>query len=137
MRVQEKSGSFKLSGASFMTIGFFLSALFFPKNLSITSWLILIISDSLAAIVGIRIGTKVYNGKTIEGATAFLLSAILIGISCNIFIGYKTSFLVIVISSIITTAIEFYSQKLYLNDNLLIPFSYGFSTIIFNFILGI
>jgi dolichol kinase len=137
MRVQEESGSFRLSGASFMIAGFFLSGLLFPKNLAITAWLILIISDSLAAIVGIKIGTNLYNGKTMEGAIAFLSSAILIGIICHVFMGYKTSFLVIIISSIITAAIEFYSNKPYLNDNLLIPLTYGLSTIIFNFILGI
>ena len=137
MRTQEESGSFGLSGASFMIVGFFLSGLLFPKNLAITAWLVLIISDSLAAIVGVKIGTKLYNGKTMEGAIAFLSSAILIGIICHVFIGYKTSFLVIIISGLITTAIEFYANKPYLNDNLLIPLTYGLSTVIFNFILGV
>jgi len=137
MRTEEESGSFRLSGASFMMLGFFLSALFFSKGLAITAWLVLIVSDALAALVGVRIGTRMYNGKSMEGSTAFLISAILIGIIGHFFIGYNTSFLVIIISALITTAIEFYSWKFYMNDNLLIPVAYGFSTIIFNFILGI
>jgi dolichol kinase len=137
MRKPEKSGSFGLSGASFMITGFLISGLLFPKNLAITSWFILIISDALAAIVGIKIGTKIYNGKTLEGSSAFLSSAILISIICHIFIGYKTSFVVIIISSLATTTVEFYSNKPYFNDNLLIPITYGLSTIIFNFILGV
>lgn len=135
MRKSEESGSFKLSGASFMIVGFLFSAIFFSKGLAITSWLILIISDPLAALVGIKIGKKLSNGKSIEGAIAFLVSSIFISMLCYYFVRYNTGFSVIIISCIITTAIEFFSQKVNIDDNLSIPLVYCFSTELFRFIL--
>ncbi len=69
--------------------------------------------------------------KTLE------LKTIFISILVYVFIGYHTSFTVIIISSIVATISEFYSKELSINDNLLIPLSYCFSTIIFTFILSL
>ncbi|WP_341793234.1 MULTISPECIES: diacylglycerol/polyprenol kinase family protein [unclassified Rickettsia] len=135
MRSEEASGSFRLSGVSFMMLGFFVTALLFPKNLVICSWLILIISDCLAALVGIKIGEPLDNGKSIAGASAFLSSAVFISILVYFFIGYNTSFIVIIISSIAATAVEFYSKQIGVNDNLLIPLAYCLSTVIFSILL--
>ncbi|MCC8371200.1 MAG: SEC59/DGK1/VTE5 family protein [Rickettsia endosymbiont of Pseudomimeciton antennatum] len=137
MRPEERSGSFRLSGGSFMAIGFFLTALLFSKGLAISSWLILIIADCLAALVGTKIGKPLENGKSLEGSIAFLTSAIFISMLVYFFIGYHTSFTVIIISSVVTTIGEFYAKDLLINDNLLIPLTYCFSTIIFTFILGL
>lgn len=135
MRTSESNGTFALSGSSFMMLGFFLTALLFPKNLVICSWLILIISDCLAALVGTKIGDILNNGKSIAGSAAFLLSAIFISISVYFYLGYNTSFVIIIISSIATTAIEFYSKGLKINDNLSIPLTYCFSTAILSYII--
>ncbi|MCC8416565.1 MAG: SEC59/DGK1/VTE5 family protein [Rickettsia endosymbiont of Gnoriste bilineata] len=137
MRPEERSGLFRLSGGSFMAIGFFLTALLFSKGLAISSWLILIIADCLAALVGTKIGKPLENGKSLEGSIAFLTSAIFISMLVYFFIGYHTSFIVIIISSVITTIGEFYAKDLLINDNLLVPLTYCFSTIIFTFILGL
>jgi len=137
MRVEERSGLFRLSGSSYMVVGFFLTALLFSKGLAISSWCILIISDCLAALVGIKIGTKLNNGKSLEGSIAFLSSAILVSMIVYFFIGYSTSFTVIIISSIITTISEFYAKSLAIDDNLLIPLVYCLSTTILVFILNI
>ncbi|WP_425360421.1 MULTISPECIES: diacylglycerol/polyprenol kinase family protein [unclassified Candidatus Tisiphia] len=137
MRPEEQSGLFRLSGSSFMAIGFFLTALLFSKGLAISSWLILIIADCLAALVGTKIGKPLENGKSLEGSIAFLISAIFISMLVYFFIGYHTSFTVIIISSVVTAIGEFYAKDLLINDNLLIPLTYCFSTIIFTFILGL
>ncbi|MDN3030706.1 MAG: SEC59/DGK1/VTE5 family protein [Candidatus Tisiphia sp.] len=137
MRPEEQSGLFRLSGSSFMAIGFFLTALLFSKGLAISSWLILIIADCLAALVGTKIGKPLENGKSLEGSIAFLISTIFISMLVYFFIGYHTSFTVIIISSVVTTIGEFYAKDLLINDNLLIPLTYCFSTIIFTFILGL
>jgi len=136
IRPEEANGSFQLSGVSYMMAGFFLTALFFSKGLAITSWLIVIISDCLAALIGIKIGTPLENGKSLEGSVAFLSSAFFISILVYFFVGYNTTFLVIIISSIITTITEFYSKEFSIDDNLSIPVIYCFSTVIFNFVLG-
>lgn len=135
IRKNEESGTFKLSGASFMCIGFLFSALLFSKGLAITSWLVLIIADPLAALIGIKIGTPHISGKSLEGAFAFLSASIFVSIICYFFIGYDTSFMVIIISSSLTALGEFYSKKISIDDNLLIPITYCFSTIILNLIL--
>lgn len=135
MRADESNGSFALSGSSFMMLGFFLTALLFPKNLTICSWLILIVSDCLAALVGTKIGKSLNNGKSVAGSTAFLLSAIFISILVYFYLGFNTSFIIIIISSIATTAIEFYSKDLKVNDNLSIPLTYCFSTAILSYII--
>lgn len=135
MRNEESNGSFALSGSSFMILGFFLTALLFPKNLVICSWFILIISDCLAALVGTNIGNTLSNGKSLAGSAAFLASAIFISILVYFYLGYNTSFIIIIISSIVTTATEFYSKDLKMNDNLAIPLSYCLFTAILSYII--
>lgn len=135
IRPEEINGSMRLSGASFMVLGFFFSVLLFPKNLVICSWLILIISDCLAALVGIKMGDTLNNGKSLAGSVAFFVSAIFISLLTYVFIGYNTSFITIIASSSVTAAAEFYSKDIGINDNLLIPLVYCFSTIVFSFIL--
>lgn len=135
MRADESNGSFALSGSSFMMFGFFLTALLFSKNLVICSWLILIISDCLAALVGTKIGNSLNNGKSFAGSVAFLLSAIFISILAYFYLGFNTSFIIIIISSVATTAIEFYSKDLKINDNLSIPLTYCFFTAILSYII--
>ncbi|WP_419235039.1 hypothetical protein [Rickettsia endosymbiont of Nabis limbatus] len=135
MRADESNGSFALSSSSFMMLGFFLTALLFPKNLVICSWLILIISDCLAALVGTKIGNSLNNSKSFAGSVVFLLSAIFISILAYFYLGFNTSFIIIIISSVATTAIEFYSKDLKINDNLSIPLTYCFSTAILSYII--
>jgi dolichol kinase len=135
MRKKEESGSFTLSGASFMISGFFLTSLFFSKELVITSWFILIISDSVASLVGIKIGTPKISGKSIEGAIAFLSSAIFISILCYFYIRYNASFLSILISCLVTAMAELYSEKINIDDNLLIPITYCISISLLNLIM--
>ncbi|CEO16810.1 Cytidylyltransferase family protein [Rickettsia monacensis] len=135
IRLEENNSSFALSGISFMMLGFFLTALLFPKNLVICSWLILIISDCLAALVGVKIGNSLSNGKSVSGSVTFLASAIFISILGYFYLGYNTSFIIIIISCIGATAAEFYSKDLRINDNLSIPLSYCLSTAILSYIL--
>ncbi|XVN41120.1 MAG: SEC59/DGK1/VTE5 family protein [Rickettsia endosymbiont of Argas persicus] len=135
MRIEENNGTFALSGSSFMMVGFFLTALFFPKNLAICSWLILIISDCLAALIGTKIGDALDNGKSLAGSSAFLASTIFISIIVYFYLGFNTSFIIIIISSMATTAVEFYAKDLKINDNLLIPLTYCLSTAIFSYIV--
>ena len=135
MREAEQSGTFKLSGLSYMLAGLFLSALLFPKDLAIASWLVLIIADPVATLVGMKIGTKEFYGKTLEGSCAFLAAAIFISIMTYFFIGFNTSFFVIILSCLSTTALEFFAKKINVDDNLLIPLGYGLSTILLNFLI--
>lgn len=125
MREDEISGNFKLSGVSYMFLGFLISCLLFSKGVAISSFLVLIVSDTVAALVGKKIGTPTENGKSIEGSAAFAVSAMLIGMLSYTFHAYNTSFSSIIVASLITTAVEYYSNKIKINDNLSIPVTYG------------
>lgn len=135
LRGKEKIGSFTLSGASYMAVGFFITCLFFSKGLAIASWLILIISDSIAALVGIKYGKPFnsnYNNKTLAGSIAFFVSSLFISIVSYFFFVYQTSFLIIFFSSAAATLTEFYSSSIKIDDNLSIPLVYCLSTVVLN-----
>lgn len=134
LRQKERTGNYALSGASFMALGFFTSCLFFSKGLAITSWLILIISDCLAALIGMKIGTPLYNGKSLVGTGVFFGSSILISMLTYFFINYNTTFFVIILSSAFVAAVEFYSDQIKINDNFSIPVSYCLATFLLNWI---
>lgn len=135
MRLNEKSSELALSGSSYMALGFLITCLFFDKGLTITSWFILIISDFIASIFGIKFGSPLFNGKSYVGTIAFFVSAIFISIMSYFIIGYNTSFLIIIISSFFTTMAEFFAKQIKIDDNLSIPFVYSFCTTIFKYIL--
>lgn len=130
IRDTENNGKFTLSGASYMALGFLLTCLFFNKGLVINSWLVLIISDCIAAIVGLKYGSPLFNGKTMAGSISFFVSAIFISIMTYFTIGYSTTFFIIIISSLVTTIIEFFSSDIKINDNFAIPISYACTTTI-------
>ena len=125
MREDETSGNFKLSGVSYMFLGFFITCILFSKGVAISAFLVLIVSDTFAALVGKKIGKPMANGKSIEGSIAFGASAMLIGMLAYTFHTYGTSFSGIVIASIATTLVEYHSDKLNINDNLSIPVTFG------------
>lgn len=133
-RVEEKSGEFVLSGASYMAFGFLITCLLFSKGLAITSWLVLIVSDCIAAVLGMKFGSPLFNGKSYIGSASFFFSAMLISIMSYFVIGYNTSFSVIIISCLLCTVVEFFSDQINIDDNLSIPLTYALSTFIFGLI---
>jgi dolichol kinase len=75
LREKEK-GTFM--GSTYFLFASLLTLLLFPKPIAIASLLILILSDTAAALVGKWIGKLQVFGKTIEGSIAFLISSLLI-----------------------------------------------------------
>ncbi|HTK82105.1 MAG TPA: SEC59/DGK1/VTE5 family protein [Bacteroidota bacterium] len=68
----------RLNGATYVLISATVCVLVFPKLIAITSFIILIISDMMSALVGRRFGRHRFFEKSIEGSAAFFLSALLI-----------------------------------------------------------
>jgi dolichol kinase len=97
----------------------------FSKGTAISSFLVLIISDSAASIIGTQVGIPRANGKSIEGSVAFGGSAFLIGMLSYTFHAYSASFFSIIAASIITTLVEYHSGTYKVNDNIAIPITYG------------
>jgi dolichol kinase len=134
LREREASGTFVLSGTSYMMGGFLITALLFPKGIAITSWMVLIISDALAAIVGMRIGTATNHGKSIEGAVAFFISALVIGVLSYGFIPHHANFFALFLACLLTTAVEYYSFQIGFDDNFTIPVTFAATLALFGWI---
>ncbi len=65
------------TGATYVFLGSFVTVLLFPKPIAITSLLFLTLGDPTACLVGMSVGrTHISNKKTLEGAIAFLIIAI-------------------------------------------------------------
>jgi dolichol kinase len=108
-----------------MFLGFFITTVLFSKGTAISAFLVLIVADTAAAIVGKHVGKEYKYGKSIEGTSAFFLSAFLIGLLSYTMFDYGASFFTILIASIASSAVEFYSNKYNIDDNLAIPVTYG------------
>jgi dolichol kinase len=68
----------RLNGATYVLISATLAVIIFPKLIAVTAFMILIISDLTAALVGKRFGKHPFLGKSLEGSLAFFLSALLV-----------------------------------------------------------
>jgi dolichol kinase len=75
LREEESPG---LMGSTYFLFSTLLVILLFPKPIAIASLLILIFSDTAAALVGKGIGRIPIFSKTLEGSMAFFISSLLI-----------------------------------------------------------
>ena len=104
-----------LTGASWVVIGAALTTLIFNEKVAIIGLLVLCLSDSIAAIIGIKFGkTQLFN-KSLEGSAAFFLSAsfIIFSLSTELFI-------INLCAALAATSVELFSTARF-NDNLFIP----------------
>ena len=109
-----------LSGASWVFMGAGFTAYLFNEKVAVIALLIMSLSDSAAALIGIQYGTTRLFNKSLEGTLAFLLSTYLI-----IFLLSSASLMLLLIVSITATAIELLSTPKF-NDNILIPVATAF-----------
>ena len=107
-----------VTGASYYLLGCLIVVYFFQDiNIIISSLLIMSISDSFAALIGVKYGkTKIYGKKSLEGSFSFFVSTIII---LYMFMNDLSSFEYIYISLLITSVELFSFHKI--NDNLTIP----------------
>ena len=77
-RVLRDEEKHTLMGSTYFLLACAMVISLFPKTIAIASLLILILSDTCAALVGKGIGKVAIGRKTLEGSGAFLFSALLI-----------------------------------------------------------
>ncbi len=115
MRKEEEK---RLTGSSYFLLGCCLSIILFSKPVAITSILIMIVSDTLAAIVGRRFGrTKIFD-KTAEGSLSFFGSAVILVViipGVPLFAGF--------LGALAATVVE--ALPIGLDDNLAVPLVAG------------
>ena len=104
-----------LTGASWVVIGAAICTIIFSEKAAIIGLLVLAISDSIAAIIGIKFGkTQLFN-KSLEGSAAFFISAL-----CIVFLLSPAIFVINICAVFAATFVELFSTPRF-NDNLFIP----------------
>jgi len=114
-------------GAFWFYFGIGFSFLVFPIKIAMVSSLILILSDSLSTLIGLRFGShKLFGSKTIEGSFVFFLSSLIIssyiinpvsGLLCSFFATF---------AELVPEFFKNAKHKEIINDNILIPLASGF-----------
>lgn len=115
------------NGATWVLVSATLCLLVFPQVVMVTGFTVLIISDTLAALVGRAYGRHKFLSKSLEGTTTFALSAMAISVVMWAVFAQSPLFIVIgVVASIVAALVEAMSVGgRSIDDNLSIPFSFG------------
>lgn len=125
LRAHEKTPHKKtLNGASWVLLSAIFCVLVFPKLITITAFAILIISDTMAALIGRRFGTKKFNDKSLEGSTAFVVSAAIVILFTPKVQHLVLEYVIAVMSGVIGALAEVFSFDI-IDDNFAIPVAIG------------
>ena len=119
-------GRFRLTGATWVLIAATLSLGLFPTTVGVTAFTILIVSDTLAALIGRRYGEKRFLDKSVVGTATFAISAIGVVLVYSAIYSLPSTFIIAgCIASVIGALAEASAVRLKLDDNIAIPFSVG------------
>ena len=115
-----------LNGATYVLLSAIFGVLVFPKIIFITGFLILIIGDTMAALIGRKFGKHKFLFKSFEGTLAFLISSSIV-ILFTPKVGYfYEEYIIGFVVAFVGAIIENVSSK-YVDDNFSIPFAVGFA----------
>lgn len=113
----------RLTGASYVLISAALCVWLFPKVIFLTAFAILIVSDSAAALVGRRLGRRPFLAKSLEGTTAFFVTAlIVVGLAPKVLYS-PAEYLIGALAALLGAVVEAAPQAV--DDNLAIPLATG------------
>lgn len=115
-----------LNGATYVLISALISVLIFPKVIFISAFSILIISDSLAALIGRKFGKHKFLSKSLEGTLTFFISACIVILFTPKVGSFTEEFIIGFIAAFVGAIVENISFRL-IDDNLSIPLSVGFT----------
>jgi dolichol kinase len=115
-----------LNGATYVLISALVGVLIFPKLIFIAAFSILIVSDSLAALIGRKFGKRKFLSKSFEGTLAFFISACIVILFTPKIGNFSEEYLIGFIAAFVGAITENISFKL-IDDNLSIPLTVGFT----------
>lgn len=123
-KLYRNTEEYKFSGATNMAISAFFCNLFFPPAIFGLAFSVLIVSDSFAALIGSKFGSrKIYGDKTFEGLVSFyIFGTLVVGVFVDAFDLHAT---IALLALACASAIELYSKAIKLDDNLTIPFVFA------------
>ncbi len=127
LREHEITGK-KLTGASFVAIATCLNFSLFKAEIAVTGFLILVISDTLAALIGKGFSSRPFFEKSLYGSLAFFISALIVLFACGNFYNSGSWFYIFgIFATYCVTMLEARPSFLKIDDNFVIPI--GFSLI--------
>lgn len=114
---------FQLSGSMYVMAAAVLCTVFFSKPIAVIAITVMLISDTCSALFGKAYGTRqIYHHKSLEGTTAFFVSALLINMLLHNLEPFNYTS---VIACVLATLAEVYEEKTKVDDNLAIPLVIG------------
>lgn len=118
-----KKDRFQVSGSMYVLAGAIICTMLFSKSVAAISLTIMLTSDACAALFGKAFGTrKLYKSKSLEGTTAFFLSALIVMMLFNPV--YAVTYASIIAAAAATLA-EMFEDKIEIDDNLSVPLFVG------------
>ncbi len=113
-----------LNGATYVFISALACAIIFPKVFFITGFVVLIISDTSAALIGRKFGKNKFLAKSLEGTLAFFITAVVVVFLTPKITGEPLEYLIGIIAVAVGAIVENISFGI-ADDNLSIPMSIG------------
>jgi dolichol kinase len=121
LRKHELNG--KLTGASWVIIGAFITIAIFPPAIAILALLYMTLGDTAAALIGMQFGRKKIWGKTLEGTLAGLAVCLIVG-----WFFKDVSWMVSIGGAITAMLVELMPIKI--DDNVRVPVAAGLIMVI-------
>ncbi|MBR2273574.1 MAG: hypothetical protein IJ864_01915 [Alphaproteobacteria bacterium] len=124
MRSNERQHQhFTITGGVYVLASSLICALLFTPTIAAISITVMLISDTLAALVGKAVGQrKIYKNKTLEGSVAFFISSLIIMMLFN---PLRTFNYASVIACFAAAFMELFEQWFELDDNFSVPLIIG------------
>ena len=133
MRHHEIEGK-KMSGASWVFLSAWLNFTFFDPIIAVIGFNILIFADSAAAIIGKSFKSKPFYEKSQAGSLAFLVVSLLVILIGGIYFNCRLIFfLFAAFIALFITYLEAYPSLHNIDDNFIIPLTFGVSMSLLNF----
>ena len=113
-----------LTGATYVLLSALICAIIFPKVIFVTAFTILIVSDTMAALIGRKFGKRKFLRKSFEGTLSFFISASIVVIFTPKVGDFQMEYVIGFIAAFVGAIVENISYGL-ADDNLTIPISVG------------
>lgn len=114
---------FTVTGGVYVLGSALVCTLLFSNVITAISLTVMLISDTLAALIGKAVGQrKIYKNKTLEGTTAFFISALIITMLFNPLYTFTYASVIACFAAVI---MELFEQWFELDDNFSVPLAMG------------